>query len=598
MVHSLYKISNRGEKCMINLKNDEMATVFIPTGTEFYGYRYLGFHIVPDNRGEKYAVFRVFAPNAKNVFLVGDFNGWQETHPMERKENGIFEIFLSASILHHGQNYKYKITTSDGRQLYKADPYAVFCESSPATASKIFLSAPYVWQDDGYIKNRKRLFAERGRYIPLNIYKLLPASWKGCGTYKALSDELIPYLKQMGYTHVMLSAVTNSAYVDGQYPGISSFFVPATGMGDPDCFRGFVDALHRAGLGVILEGAPSHFSKCEQGLWRFDGTPIFEGEQPDESEDAPFDLGSKSVRSFLLSNAMFWIDEYHVDGLSCDLSQHLASNREDDVLSFFAQLNDGIHSEYPDIITIAKARLAIDGITDSVQSGGLGFSFARDRRLENEILSACDLAGAKLSHSAEHGICALSDNESFVGRLRCDSEERFAMSRLLLFCMMLSDSKKLTFSGSEIGWLGKGENGVDWGCLFGDNSLHKKHQLFVRDIGALYLSSPVLWEEGNVTQKSICGYAASLSRIYSVCGAYKEMIAVINFGKQTISDAKIETGSAAGYKKIFSSALSVYGGCEEKDDTLFFAKSENGKNYIKTELSPLSAYVFENADDG
>ena len=590
----MYKISNRGEKCMINSKNDEMAAGSVVTATDFYRYRYLGFHIVPDSRGEKNAVFRVLAPNARRSFLVGDFNGWQESHPMDKKDGGIFEIFLPASVLQHGQNYKYKITTSDGRELYKADPYAVFCESMPATASKIFLSEPYSWQDEGYIRNRKRLFSEKGRNIPLNIYKLCPFSWKNLTDYKNLAYELIPYLKQMGYTHALLTFVAEGVRDGTRACDASSFFVPATGMGDPRCFCEFVDAMHGAGLGVILEWTPAGFALCEHGLSGFDGTPIFEGAQIGENGSMPFDLESCATRELLLSNAIFWLEEYHIDGLSCDVSQMLAGNREDDVFSFFASLNGKIHSEYPDVITIAKSRYTSDVVTDSVQNGGLGFSFVRDRRLENEILSVCDLArDAKLAASLHHGICALSDCESFAGRLRCESKERFATSRLLIFCMMLADSKKLTFSGSEICSLGNAENRVEWECLSGESSLHKKHQLFVRDMGNLYLSHPVLWQEGGVTQENICKEDANLSRIYSVCGAYKEMIAVINFGIKKADDVLIETASATGYKKVFSTALSVYGGNEQKDDTVYFAKSANGKNYITAELSPLSAYIFE-----
>ncbi len=588
---------------MTNEKNDEMAAKSFLNGTDFGSYRYLGFHIVPDDRGEKYAVFRVWAPNAKEIFLVGDFNGWEETHPMERNDFGIFEASLPASIVRSGQNYKFKITTAEGQKLFKADPYALFSETPPATASKIFISAPFGWRDGGYLAERKKLFEKNGRDIPLNIYKLDLSSWKrkdpsAFPKYREIADELIPYLKQMGYTHVELMSITEHMSEDVQDFEVTAFFAPTSRYGTPDDFRCFVDSFHCAGLGVILDWNCTRIDACEHGLLKFDGTPIYEHPGDDDDCTAPaFDISKGQVTSFLLSNALFWIEEFHIDGLVTDLSEMLRHNSDCAVFSFFKTLSDSLAYRYPDIITIAKAPSRITNAQDPVCDGGLGFTYVRDRRLEKDILLRTELSfGSKLAPAAKCGITALSDNSGFIGGMGGEDFEKFAKSRLALSCMMLSASKKLTFMGTELAQLSCGsQNGrVEWQKLC--DPMHKKHQLFVRDLGSFYLSHPILWQDGGVAENPTdeSDNLLSFFRINAKETAYKELIAVINFGKSALSQVPLRVPRKGCYRKVFSSALSVYGGNEEAEILSYEALADSDRNYyISTDLAPISVCVFE-----
>ncbi len=588
---------------MINQKNDEMAAEAFLNGTDFGSYRYLGFHIVPDDRGEKYAVFRVWAPNAKEIFLVGDFNGWEETHPMVRNDFGIFEASLPASIVRSGQNYKFKITTMEGKQLFKADPYALFSETPPATASKIFISAPFGWHDGGYLADRKKLLAKNGRDIPLNIYKLDLSGWKRKDShtfqkYREIADELIPYVKQMGYTHIELVSIAEHMSENLPACAITGFFAPTSRHGTPDDFRSFVDALHCAGLGVLTDLSFAKIGNSEHGLMRFDGTPIYEHSGDDDDCIAPtFDLSRGEVTSFLLSNAIFWIEEFHIDGLVADLSEMLRDNSDCAVFSFFKTLSSRLSSRYPDIITVAKAPSRIANAAEAVCDGGLGFSYVRDRRLEKDILLRADLSfGSRLSAAAKNGITALSDSTGFIVGIGGEDFEKFSKSRLALSCMMLSASKKLMYMGTELAQLSdSSQNGsVDWHIL-GDQ-MHKKHQLFVRDLGFFYLSHPILWQDGGTAENPTdgCDDLLSFFRINAKGTAYKELIAAINFGKNALSEVSLRVPRKGCYRKVFSSALSVYGGNEESEKISYKSCADSCRNYyIKTDLAPISVSVFE-----
>ncbi len=588
---------------MINIKNVEMAAESFLDGADFASYRYLGFHIVPSGRCEKYAVFRVWAPNAKEVFLVGDFNSWELSCPMEKNNCGIYEATLPASDIKSGQNYKFRITTAQGQIFFKADPFAFYSEAPPSTASKIFFSSPYEWHDGGYLADRKKLFESNGKNIPLNIYKTdLSLIRRSVNTpfpkYKDLANELIPYVKQMGYTHVELVSVFEHMSEKFGEPAVTGCFSPTARFGTPDDFKAFTDALHCAGIGLLIDHDFAGIEACEHGLACFDGTSLYEHSCEEDSSFSPvFNISSNAVTSFLLSNAIFWIEEYHIDGIVTDLSKSLRENSDCAVLSFFKTLNSRLAAHYPDVITAAKVPSRIPKAADAVCDGGLGFTYVRDRKLEKDILLRSELSfGASLSSAAKSGITALSDCSSVICGMSGDNFEKFAKSRLAFSCMMLSDSKKLTFAGNEIAQFSEvsGVGRIEWELL-GD-TMHKKHQLFVRDLNSFYLSHPVLRQNGGLKENPINDARDILSfiRINTGQTAYKELIAVINFGKNAFESLPVPVPRKGSYRKVFSSASSVYGGAENACELSYKAFSDSGSNYhINADLEPISFNIFE-----
>lgn len=546
---------------MINKTNSEFLADFVTNKSYPEDKSLLGFHILSDNYGKKYAVFRVWAPCAKKVFLVGDFNNWQDSNPMKKCDGGIFEATLPYHRIFSGQNYKFKIETEKGKLLFKSDPYALHCEAEHEGASKIFLSPPYFWHDDGYISYRKKLFAVNGKDIPLNIYKITLSG----KPFSSISDEYVPYLKQMGYTHLQIIWKASS-------------FSPQAISGTPDDFKRFVDTFHGAGLGVILEWSPNKIDICDNGLCEFDGTPIYEAVCDDEPI---FNFQCKNVRELLTQNALYLINEFHIDGLYCDLCDILKHDEmcENSVLEFYSNLNRLIAVSHHDVFTVAKAPSRIKDITDK---NGIGFTFSRDRRIEKEIVSM----STDILPVFQDRLISLSDNSCFIKKFS-EKEDRFAISRLMLSCMMLLPGKKLTFHGCEICSEKEDENGVQWHILADEN--HKKHQLFVRDLNALYLSFPILWQNEAVLLTQVHSEnLLSFVRINKTDGAYKELTVVINFGQQEVFDVEIKTSKANQLKKVFSSAYKK----ENTHETFTVLHNSDRQHYIKPNIPPMSVSVF------
>ncbi len=633
-------------KTLKNIEKSEMAPYLFHQGTNYYTYRYLGFHIESFNE-KKWAVFRTWAPNAKKVYLTGDFNCWDNTLEMEKiTDGGVYEVKFSADKVNEGDNYKFKILTCDGRELYKADPYAFYAERPPLTASKIIIPHEFEWTDGGYMQSRRKNVTAPDYRIPMNIYEVHLASWKrhedgSYLSYNEIASELIPYVKQMGYTHIELMPVMEHPY-DGSWGyQITGYYAPTSRFGKPDDFKRFINDFHNAGIGVIFDWVPAHFPKDEHGLCEFDGKPLYEYQGADRMEHAGwgtrrFDVARNEVECFLISNAVYWLEEFHADGLRVDAVASMlyldydkkpgewnpniyGGNESLEAISFFKKLNSHISGKYPDVLIMAEESTAFAGVTKPVEHGGLGFSYKWNMGWMNDTLS---YAQTEFDYRAqfhnktnfsmmyaysERYVLPVSHDEvvhgkkSFLDRMPGDYWRKFAGSRLFLSYMMFHPGKKLTFMGTEIGQFSEWDytKSIEWFLL--DYDMHKKHQLFVRDLNKFYYTHSQLWHDDHswegfhwLRPDDRENIVSSFMRINSALTAYKELIVVLNYNYSAKEDFIIDVPYSGKYKEVFSSDNEIYGGSgcinEREIDSY---KSEYGNDLIKIKLPPLAAAVFE-----
>ena len=461
-------------------------------GKNFRAYEFFGAH--PEKQGgEKGYVFRVWAPHAETVSVVGDFNDWDPTaNVMERLLDGeSFELFIPA--IKEYTIYKYCIQTRDGRFLYKADPYAFHAETPSKTASKTYSLDGFKWTDKEYMKAKK----ERSIYSsPVNIYEMNALSWKQYGDgnffdFNKLIEELIPYLKETGYTHVEFMPLSEYPYDASWGYQVTGYYAITSRLGTPHDFMRLVDELHKNGIGVIMDWVPAHFPKDAHGLYEFDGQPLYESPQWDRQEHKSwgtrrFDYGRSEILSFLISNAMFFFDKYHVDGLRVDavasmlsldsdtrpgewLPNKYGENKNLEAIEFLRRLNSTVFSEYPDAMMIAEESTAWPLVTKPVDIGGLGFNFKWNMGWMNDVLSymQTDPLWRKGNHNkltfsmiyafTENYILPISHDEvvygkgSLINKMPGNYEDKFANVRAFMGYMMAHPGKKLLFMGSEFG---------------------------------------------------------------------------------------------------------------------------------------------------
>ena len=519
----------------LQTKPQEMAAYLFHQGTNFYAYEYLGVHF----EGER-VVFRTWAPNAEYVSVCGDFNGWnRDADPMARiTEGGVWELMLPRERVQMEQCYKYCIRNK-GKELLKADPYGFSMQRPPETASLICDISGYTWRDNGWLAYRKAHF-DRANYLsqPLNIYEVHLGSWKKHAdgsyySYAELAGDLAPYLKQMGYTHVELMPISEHPF-DGSWGyQVCGYYAPTARHGSPKDFMAFVDAMHEAGIGVILDWVPAHFAKDAHGLYEFDGQPLYEYQGWDRIEHEGwgtrrFDVGREEVQSFLISNAVYWLKEYHIDALRVDALASMlyldydkrpgewvpnvyGDNKCLEAIAFFQKMNGYLAANYPDVMTIAEESTSWANIT-GFEREGLGFSYKWNMGWMNDTLTYVQedplwrsYHHEKMNFSilysfSERYVLPISHDEvvhgkkSLLDRMAGDYETKFAGARTYLTYMMTHPGKKLLFMGSEIGmfreWDHDGE--IEWFLL--DYDMHAKYQLFVARLNQLYLENPELWE--------------------------------------------------------------------------------------------------------
>ena len=492
-------------------------------------WRVLGAHVreVGQATGTSFAVW---APNAHGVRVTGDFNYWDgRAYPMRSLGgSGVWELFIPG--VTDGARYKYAICGPDGVWREKADPMANAAEKPPATASVVYTSR-YTWNDENWVTARAEHQAVRE---PMSIYEVHLGSWRLGLSYRELATELVDYVTDLGFTHVEFLPVAEHPFGGSWGYQVTSYYAPTARFGRPDDFRYLVDALHQAGIGVILDWVPGHFPRDEWALARFDGTPLYEhsdprlGEQPDWGT-LVFNFGRTEVRNFLVANAVYWLEEFHVDGLRVDAVAsmlYLDYSRKDgewvpnqyggrenlDAISFLQEVNATCYKRIPGITMIAEESTAWPGVSRPVYLGGLGFGFKWNMGWMHDTLSylSQDPIYRQYHHNeitfsliyafSENFILPLSHDEvvhgkgSLLGKMPGDEWRRFAGLRSLLAYMWAHPGKQLLFMGSEFGqgseW--SADNGLDWWVL--DFDVHQGVQHLSRDLNAIYRRTPALWK--------------------------------------------------------------------------------------------------------
>ena len=499
-------------------------------GKNFRTYEFLGSFLDGDQ-----CTFRVWAPHAQAVFVSGDFCGWEPTvHELTRINNeGIFEGIVSN--VRPYDSYKYVIKASDGRMLWKADPYARHAQTRPESASKVYEDQNYLWKDETWLKQRSIPFQK-----PMNIYEVHLGSWKHGEngeflSYRQLADTLIPYVKQMHYTHIELLPITEFPYDPSWGYQVTGYFAVTSRFGTPDDFKYLIDKAHQNGIGVILDWVPGHFTKDEYGLYEFDGECCYEYSDERKKEHKSwgtrvFDYGRGEVCSFLFSSACYWIEQFHLDGLRVDAvssmlfldydrPQHLAAkniyggNENLEVLDFFKTLNYYVQENYPGVMMIAEEATAYPKITAPIQDGGLGFHFKWNMGWMNDSLDYIEenpiyrqWSHNKLTFSmcyafVENFILPISHDEvvhlkkSLLDKFPVGYDDKFSNYKTFLGYMFAHPGKKLTFMGTEIPqFIEWDENKeLDWMLL--DFPSHYNAHRFVQELNQYYRKTPALWQQ-------------------------------------------------------------------------------------------------------
>lgn len=501
-------------------------------GNSSNAYETFGCHAVPE---ENCWQFVVWAPHARAVSVIGDFNGWNaDANPMIQLECGVWAAFISEA--YPGNIYKYRITAQDGQILEKADPFAFHCETGPRTGSKVWPLDNLPWNDGTYLKqrNKKNPFSS-----PISIYEVHIASWKTRwdGTavnYREVARLLAEYCVDMGYTHVELLPITEFPYDPSWGYQVTGYFAPTSKYGTPEDFAYFVDTLHQAGIGVIIDWVSAHFPKDAHGLARFDGQPLFEGDDPVMSAHPDwgtliFDYSKGAVRSFLMSSAAWFLDRYHIDGIRVDAVASMlyldfgrqpgqwvpnwdGGNLNHNAIFFLKRLNEELHRRFPHALIIAEESTAYPKVTEPVALGGLGFDFKWNMGFMHDTLDymTLDPLFRKYHHDqikfsmcyafSEKYVLAYSHDEvvygkgSMIGKMFGDSYQKFHSLRTLWGFMFAHPGKKLMFMGSEIGqfdeWDFRGQ--IQWELL--RFPMHSGMQNYVRELNRFYLNTPALYE--------------------------------------------------------------------------------------------------------
>ncbi|MFN3430340.1 MAG: 1,4-alpha-glucan branching protein GlgB, partial [Candidatus Sericytochromatia bacterium] len=506
-------------------------------GTHYRTYEKLGAH-PRELDGVAGTHFAVWAPNAAEVSVVGDFNEWQwHANPMKQAGAGIWETFIPG--VKQGVVYKYGIRSKiDNYSVEKADPYGFASEIRPATASKVWDLSTYQWNDAEWLKQRPQVNALEA---PLNIYELHLGSWMrnpdadgAWLTYRDITTKLVAYVKELGYTHVELLPIAEHPF-DGSWGyQVVGYFSPTSRFGTPEDFMHMVDSLHQAGIGVILDWVPAHFPTDGHGLGYFDGTHLYEHADPRQGKHAQWDTlifnyGRTEVRNFLISNALFWLDKYHIDGLRVDAVASMLyldygreggdwvpnqyGGRENlEAVEFIKHANDQIHQNFPDVLTIAEESTAFPKVTYPVAEGGLGFDLKWNMGWMHDILKYMSfdpvyrrfhhnhLTFGIMYHLSEKFVLPFSHDEvvhlkkSMLDKMPGDTWQKFANLRLLYGFMAGYPGKKLTFMGGEFGqWKEWNHDfSLDWHLL--DTGLHRPLQHWVRDLSHFYRSEPAMFQ--------------------------------------------------------------------------------------------------------
>ncbi len=580
-----------------------MADISYPSylfseGTNYYAYEFLGVNLDVSDSGFAYT-FRVWAPNALKVGLISDFSGWEYPLFMTRvTDDGIFELVYRSACSLERRPYKYRVFTDNG-VFDKGDPYATFSRGGWDGASLIFTEKRYQWSDWNWMHERQSKLFGDGEYlsVPINIYELHLGSFirhfdNRYYSYSELANILPSYLKKMGYTHVEFLPIQEYPF-DGSWGyQVCGFFAPSSRFGDPDEFRHLVDALHSAGIGVILDWVCAHFPNDAWGLSEFDGSYLYEYSDPNKRKAAYwdtslFDVSKPEVQSFLISSALYLLREFHVDGLRVDAASSILYLKSGEVnldgVSFFKKLNLAISSEFPDVMIIAEESADYRGLTAPISDGGLGFTMKWNMGWSHDFLDyvSTDPVYRKYKHNAltfplvyafnERYCMPISHDDvsrgkkSFVDKMYGDSEDKLAMARLSLLLMMTYPGKKLLFMGTEFAQFKEWDydHEIEWFML--DFPKHREFKDYVSALNHFYLNTPELWQrdftkdgfrwiypdekdKNLVAYKRVSRYESDISVILNFSGIDREITVPASSGGNY--EVIFDTGNIVGDKYI------------------------------------------------
>lgn len=585
------------------LDRDQVPIYLFHQGNNAKAYEYMGAHrLASDER----TVFRTWAPKAKTISVVGDFNQWDEAaHPLKKlNKEGLWEGKIAG--IKQFDIYKYHITPMKGEGFLKSDPYAFHAETRPGTASKFYDLDGFPWSDEAWLAKRRQTLVHES---PVNIYEVHAGSWRQYADgkllpYRALAEQLIPYVVEMGYTHIELMPL-------GEYPFDGSwgyqatgYFAPTSRYGEPHDFMFFVNACHENGIGVILDWVPAHFVKDAHGLSDFDGSACYEYTDPVKGEHLQwgtkiFDFGRNEVQSFLISSAMYWFDKYHIDGLRVDAvasmiyldyareagewQPNVNGGRENlEAVAFVENLNQAIFKEFPDVMMIAEESTSWPLVSKPVCEGGLGFNFKWNMGWMNDCLKyfALDGLARKYHHNlltfslmyafSEHFVLPISHDEvvhgkkSLIEKMPGTYEEKFAGVRSFYAYMSAHPGKKLLFMGQEFGqfieWDYKKE--LDWLLL--EYEKHRQLKAYTKALNHFYKNTPAFWEidSGWDGFQWICGDDNDNSVLAFLRKDKKaaSIIAVFNFTKVKREKYCIGVPHIGTYEVVLNSDDTEFGG--------------------------------------
>ena len=635
----------------------DLAAFYFHQGTNTHAYDYLGCHHA-EKDGKHIYTFRVWAPNAKKIELVGDFNGWTPEGEMRRvTDMGIYETVIESGKSLDGQNYKFRITSKNGVHL-KADPYAFMSETLGGTASKIHEEKPFRWNDSLWRARRMLTIAGKGSrakrrefcMTPMNIYEVHLGSWKtrdGKTTkdgenylsYREIADELSAYVKQMGYTHVELLPIMEHPF-DGSWGyQVCGYYSPTSRFGTPEDFKYFVNKMHESGIGVILDWVPAHFPKDEHGLYEFDGGPLYEYQGKDRMEHEVwgtrfFDVARNEVECFLISNALYWIREFHADGLRVDavasmlyldfdrkpgewIPNEHGGNENLEAIAFFKKLNGTIAGEFPDVLMIAEESTAWPMVTKLTESGGLGFNFKWNMGWANDTFDyvETDPLFRKYKHEKltfpmmyslnENYILPVSHDEvvhgkkSLLDKMFGDYNEKFAGDRAFMAYQICHPGKKLTFMGCEYGQFREWDyqNQLEW--FMTDYDMHAKLWHFTAELNRFYLENRELWDldfswdgfewlEPDLKELNIISFRR-MDRNEN------ELVVVINFAPVERKGFVVDKLTHTRYVEVFNTDREEFGGGGVTNPgALDTAETKNGRA-LTLDLPGMAAVILKPA---
>ena len=611
-------------------------------GKHYSIYEKMGAHPMTVD-GVEGVLFAVWAPNADRVSVVGNFNNWDgRRHPMRKLDySGIYELFIPGKLV--GEIYKYEIKAKSGQVFMKSDPYAFSSEVRPANASRI-VDISYKWKDAAWMEKREDKNTDEQ---PMAIYEMHLGSWKRPTdgrefyNYRDIASLLADYLLMMNYNYVELMPIMEHPYDPSWGYQVTGYYAPTSRYGSPADFMYFVDYLHSKGIGVILDWVPAHFPKDEHGLGRFDGTALYEHENPRRGEHPHwgtyiYNYGRNEVRNFLVANALYWAEKYHIDGIRIDavasmlyldygrgdgewLPNIYGGNENLEAIDFIKELNSKMHELHKGVIMIAEESTAWPMMTHPVEAGGLGFDYKWNMGWMNDFLNYMkldplyrkyhhnDLTFSMVYAYSEKFILVLSHDEvvhekgSMIAKMPGGYEDKFSNLRVAYGYMMTHPGKKLLFMGQEIAQFTEfNENAeVDWSLFEFD--AHVFMQGYVKELNELYKTEPALYELDSSPEGFtwINCNSANTSLLSYVRKGKKEsdtLLIICNFTPMEHKAYKLATPSGGRWQEIFSSDNNRYGGEGRNNKTVKQAKKaecDGQEHYISVTVPPLSISVFK-----